>query len=325
MHPDAAAGRLTDRQLGLITTAQAIGCGLTMAQVKHRAKTGRLVRVHVGVYRTPGSRENLEQRALAACFAAGPTSVISHACAARIFGLIQDDPRTEITVAPSVRPRLQDVVVHRADVPRQDRTRRGILPVTSIRRTLLDLAGQVGEGVLAAAVDKAMIDRLTQPSALAAYLRTAACATKAGSDVLRSIVDDRIGNGVPESELERLMVALLDEFGLPVPDRQYAVVVGGRRLRFDLAYPDQRLALELDGRAAHLSGSHWQSDHDRHNATELGEWSTLRFTWRDVSARQVYVALTVATALGLRPTRWRNVLERPSRHRNGTSRTHVGR
>jgi len=42
-----------------------------------------------------------------------------------------------------------------------------------------------------------------------------------------------------------------------------------------------------------------------HNATELADWRTLRFTWWDVHETPIYFAATVAEGLGLRPARWK--------------------
>jgi very-short-patch-repair endonuclease len=120
---------------------------------------------------------------------------------------------------------------------------------------------------------------------------------------LRDIVRDRAGFGIPESVLETLALRLLKRFGLPSPVRQHETSVSGRFVRFDLAYPEMRIAIELDGRSAHAA--RWQSDHDRDNATELAAWRLLRFTWDDITQRPLYVAVSIAEALGLDPARWK--------------------
>ena len=101
------------------------------------------------------------------------------------------------------------------------------------------------------------------------------------------------------------MLALLRRFRLPEAARQFVTVVAGRNVRFDLAYPDARVAIELEGRAPHWGRERWQSDHRRDNCTELGGWRKLGFTWWDVTQNELYVAMTVAGALGLRPISWR--------------------
>jgi very-short-patch-repair endonuclease len=100
------------------------------------------------------------------------------------------------------------------------------------------------------------------------------------------------------------MVELLRCFRLPPLVRQHKIMVGGRRVRFDLAYPEKHIVVELEGWEGHSGRDRWQSDHDRHNAVELAEWRTLQFTWTDVTQRPYYVAFTIAEKLGLRPARW---------------------
>lgn len=307
MRAESSVFSLADAQLGLVTRAQAFVCGMSDDQIRRRVRAGSLVRVHAGVYRAAGSASSLEQRALAACLASGPEAFASHATAGALWGITvaKGEPSIEVTVRSNRRPHHQGVVVHRSRLIRPvDWTRRGPVPVATAARTLLDLAAKMSEPDLEEAVDEAFRKGLLVPRRLLSFLRDPALERAAGSGILRSLASDRLAGGIPESVLESRMLATLRDFALPSPTRQLEVREQGRVVRFDLAYPDQRLAIELDGRAPHWGKSRWQSDHDRHNVTEIAAWRTLRFTWSDVTERPLYVALTVGEALGLRPTGW---------------------
>jgi very-short-patch-repair endonuclease len=279
---------------------------MTRAALDHRVATGRLLRLHRRVYRARSAPASLAQSLVAACLACGEGTVASHLSAAMIFELI--DPVTapvHVTVPASRNPRLAEIVVHRAHLSTSDRSRFGVVPVTAIPRTLVDLAANLSERELAEAADRALRRKLVSMSRLEAAVRDSGFDRFRGVGGLRRIVADRSQRGVPGSVLEADMLALLRDFGLPAPMRQFETKATGRTVIFDFAYPDQRVGIELDGRLPHTQFDTWQRDHNRHNAVELGGWRTLRFTWWDVQDAQLYVALTVADALGLRPVRWR--------------------
>jgi hypothetical protein len=182
----------------------------------------------------------------------------------------------------------------------------GVIPVTSVPRTLVDLAGLLGPRDLAEATDRAFRRKIITPEGLQRAVGEKRFDKSKGVRALREIVLDRVNEGVPDSILEADALAVLKEFTLPKPKRQVPARVRGRKVIFDLAYPDEKLAIELNGRMPHTELPTWQRDHNRHNATELDdEWRALHFTWWDVHETPVYFAATVADGLGLRPTRWR--------------------
>lgn len=302
-HPDRALHQLGAGQLGLVTRAQAIACGLSDAQIALRRERGQILRVFAGVYEVTGTPRTAERRAFAACLACGPAAAISHRSAAHLWGLIEQLPRLpEVTVPAARRVRARGVRVYRTrHRRRRDVVRRGVVPLTSPARTLLDLAAVLGAEELELALDEALRRDLTDPAAVLAQLRP----RLKGAGALHSLVQDRVGRGVPESVLERRAIALIRRYRLPEPVRQLEVTMRGRRVRLDLAYPEQRVAIELDGRAPHWGRDPWQSDHDRDNVVELSGWRLLRFTWWDVTERPFDVAMKIAEALDLLPVKWR--------------------
>ena len=44
-------GRIASAAHGVVTRAQLLSAGVTLAEIRHRMRTGALIRVHRGVYR----------------------------------------------------------------------------------------------------------------------------------------------------------------------------------------------------------------------------------------------------------------------------------
>jgi very-short-patch-repair endonuclease len=90
-----------------------------------------------------------------------------------------------------------------------------------------------------------------------------------------------------------------------------------RRCRIDFAYPEARIAIEVDSWTDHGTREAFETDRARQNElVELG-WKVVRFTWLQLTTQPVDVAITVATALGLVPSRWRR---QPGHNSSGRAR-----
>jgi hypothetical protein len=95
----SALTRLFRDQHGLVLRDQVLRLGFSARQIQYRLATGEWQQVLPGVYRSSASPATFEQRLLAACFAAGPRSVASHASAAWLWGLVERPPeRPSLTV-----------------------------------------------------------------------------------------------------------------------------------------------------------------------------------------------------------------------------------
>jgi very-short-patch-repair endonuclease len=311
--------RIASTQLGVVTRRQLIASGISDHEIKHLIASGAIERVHLGVYVVAGSARSHEQRALAACLACGDRAAASFASAAAIIGIAPAPHDVHVTVPRESRPRSTAINVHRTAVFRPaDVMRRGPLLLTTAARTLVDLAGCTPKRELTLLTDEVLRRRSIHGTALLRYIEGPSIRVFPGIGVLRSIVNDRLAFGLPDTGFEALMIELLDTYGLPRPKRQYRTLATGRRVRFDLAYPDQGFVVELNGWDPHSGRERWQSDHDRDNALELAGWGRLAFTWEDVNHRHGYVAITVAERLGLRPLRWTS--SKPSQLQTSTPR-----
>lgn len=82
------------------------------------------------------------------------------------------------------------------------------------------------------------------------------------------------------SALERAILTQIKMCGLPEPETQ-AMLIPGRKWRWDLAWPSKRLAVEIQGgiwtRGKHGRASGIIKDMDKLNAAQLAGWRVLQF------------------------------------------------
>jgi very-short-patch-repair endonuclease len=252
---------------------QLIGLGLSAAAIDHRVRAGKLVVIHRGVYAVGHAALSDRAHLRAALMAGGPTASISHRPAAALHRLaLSMPPFAEITVTrrgPRTRPGL---VVHTTRVPPDIRIVDG-LRVTGPLRTLRDLARAPDIERLCA--EALVLKLVTQDELDAAGIlpRGVAAPTR--------------------SALERRFLAVIRDAGLPRPAVN-AVVEG---YMVDFAWPAERVIVETDGWAAHGHRAAFERDHRRDADLAAAGWVVLRFTWRQLRERPMWVASRVAQTL----------------------------
>jgi putative AbiEi antitoxin of type IV toxin-antitoxin system len=263
--------RLAARSHGVVTRAQLLAAEITRAEIKWRLRTGALLREHPGVYRVGHRAPSVEARYLAAVWACGEAAVLSGRAAAHLWGLIKGAaPPPEVT-APSEH-RIDGVTTHRARSIERS-THRGI-PITTVPRTLVDLAAHLSLDALARACHEAGVKHDTTPAQVEAVL--AARPRIKGAKKLREILRGDVQ--VTLSELERQFLARLKEADLPRP-------VTNRRAhgrRVDCRWPEHRLTVELDSYRYHHSRHAWEQDRSREREARVRGDEFRRYTYGDV-------------------------------------------
>ncbi len=136
---------VAERQAGYFTTGQAQQAGYSRGLVAHHSKSGAFERVRPGVYRLarfPGSaREDL----YIAWLEAGPRAVISHDSALELYGLSDLLPaETHVTLPRTSSRRRSGIRMHTTALGAADVTIRDGLPVTSVARSIADVARNGG-------------------------------------------------------------------------------------------------------------------------------------------------------------------------------------
>lgn len=179
------------------------------------------------------------------------------------------------------RPAATSIRIHIPEypIPKEDITTIDGIPVTKPARTILDLASEEPEDVIARCLDDALRRRLVSLPFLDRWLDDPIRKRHHGWRMLRRLVDERAIIGVTDSELESRVLALLRDASLPLPMLQYEVFDNGRFLaRLDFAYPELRVAIEVDGFRHHDLRSGFDKERARGNDVESAGWRVLRVT-----------------------------------------------
>lgn len=242
---------------GLITTRQLLRLGLTHQAIRRRVKSGALVRVAQGLYRSAQAPQDWDQLALGAQMLNGPSCALSHSSAAQVWRF--DVPKrianqVEVTIPHQRRGRTLrgQVVAHRSRVFRSaDRTSTGGHVVTTAVRTILDLAPRLNREELERCVEGAIGGRRVRLADLIeAVDKSKGKSTRQLAEVLQAYRDEP----QPESPAEARFVRLLVESGIEPPSRQYEIFDGTSFVaRVDFAWPEKRLVLEIDSYIHHES------------------------------------------------------------------------
>ena len=274
--------RRAARQLGLLTRRQLVEIGLSRGQIARLLQAGRLVNVTGDVYLIGGVSCGDVIQLAAACLATG--GVASHRSAANLHGLVELVPsRPEVTVG-STQGGRNGLLLHRSlDLLPRDIIRIEGIRTTNATRTLIDLGGVVPATTLENALERALHARLTTFDRLVRRFFEVARPGRTGVGPLRALLVDRDPRLAPaESDLETLLLRILREFGLPEPERQLEVRIGGTLFRLDVAYADLKIFMEGDGFGVHSTRNAFERDRDRQNLLVVHGWMPLRFTWRSL-------------------------------------------
>ncbi|MCJ7672410.1 MAG: endonuclease domain-containing protein [Acidimicrobiia bacterium] len=265
----------------------------------------RLLALVPGVFLVAGAPWTWHAAILAATLAAGPDACASHRAAAAVFGFPGFARRElEIVVPRGQRPRVPGVTVHHVgELPDHHQRVVEEIPTTSVARTIFDLCGCVHPGRAERALDDCLARRLVTIPACWRIVYDLAEHGRPGTALTRTLLQAR-GHGyvAPASELERKMLRLLRDAGLPAPSREIDVGdADGWVGRVDLVYRDAKILIEVDSRLHHTALDDYERDRARDNRLVASGWRVLRFTADQIIRHPNEVARTVGIALSNAP------------------------
>ncbi len=268
--------RIAGASHGVVTRTQLVRAGVTAEEIKQRVRRGTLLREHRGVYRVGHRAPSVAARYLAAVRACGDRALLSGRAAAHHLGLLRGSaPPPEVT-APLKR-RVRGLSTRRSLVDRRDATTWRRIPVTTVARTLVDLAAVLAPDDLARTCHEAGVRHGTTPAQVEAVLARRPRAP--GAQILRGILRGDVQ--VSLSALEARFLARLRDAGLPLPKTNRPA--GGRRV--DCRWPAQRLTVELDSYRYHRSRHAWEQDRRREREAHARGDEFRRYTYGDVFER----------------------------------------
>jgi Protein of unknown function (DUF559) len=253
---------------------QLLGLGLSAKAIDYRVRTGRLWRVYNGVYCVGRPPVTPHERAMAAVLACGPRAALSHVPGGALWEVGLRWPALMEVTAPGQRQR-KGIRVHRSPLDRRDVTKHYGIPVTTLARTLLDLAEVLDTPSLTRAVNEARLRRKSTLPDLAELLnRSPGRATRR----LKPFVDRP--TGPTRSEFEDAFLAFVHRHGLPVPEMNQ--IVAGYEV--DAIWREHKLIVELDGREFHENA--FEEDRERDATLLDAGFPVLRITWHRLTRQE---------------------------------------
>ncbi|HEY7266172.1 MAG TPA: type IV toxin-antitoxin system AbiEi family antitoxin domain-containing protein [Solirubrobacterales bacterium] len=262
---------------GVVTRGELLEAGITDTQIRSRLRAGSLLRVHPGVYRVGYRSTSVEATYLAAVKAAGTEALLAGRAAGYLFGLLRGGPPQPEVISKGQRRPRGVIVRRRAAIVTADVTEWRGVPVTTIPRTLVDLAGVLSESELARAVHEADARHHTTPEHIDRVLMRRH--NWPGRRKLRRV----IGGDVPVtlSRLESRFLERIRAARLPLPDTNSRV--DGRYV--DCRWLEHGLTVELDSYRYHNTNYAWEQDREREREARARGDEHRRYTWRDVDEK----------------------------------------
>jgi very-short-patch-repair endonuclease len=271
---------LVRRQQGVLTHAQLAALGVGRRTIERWLASGRLQRVHRDVYAFGPRPLTKRGKWLAAVLAMGPRAFLSHRSAAALWGLAGDRPKVNVTAprGKQVRPGRKGIQLHRCQFDPHEVTIRDGIPVSTVARTLFDLAECSLPHELKDAWDEASRLRLLRvPKVAAVYER--GYGRRARSRIRPLLQAEQRHVEDTASPLEDRFAVFVTTHRLPPP--QTNVLVGKDEV--DALWPDARLIVELDSWEFHAHRAAFEKDRDRDTDHLLAGYRTIRVTHRRLS------------------------------------------
>src|SRR3954453_10397260 len=290
---DYAVRCFADRQCGVFSAGQAHSAGASPEIIRWRVETEAWERLARGVYRLPGAPATWKQRLWVALLVAGPGAVVAREAAAALWGLpgFAQGP-IEVMAAHGMKD-------HRPPFGRFYESRRlpaphvtlidGI-PVTTLERTLFDLAGAINEKRADRAIENALARRRTTVERLWDVWADLAAPHRPGMLVMRKLLVKRgPGYVARESELEIRFSELLDANGIQQPAWQVDIGDDSFIGRVDCMFRRAGLIVELDGRIGHVGPLDEARDAERDDRLRALGYRVRRFRCADLVLRPAWV------------------------------------
>jgi very-short-patch-repair endonuclease len=273
---------LAARQHGVVSLCQLLALGLTHQAVSKRCATGRLHRIHRGVYAVGHSLLTPDGHRMAAVLACGDGAVLGHHAAGRAWGLLGGGPAVIDVIRQGRGSRsLPGINAHSArTLDARDVTRLRGIPITTIARTLLDLATDLDDHRLERACHEAEVLRLFDLHAIRDTLERNNAHRGVGR--LRCALRGA-WVGHTRSQLEHLFAALVREGEMRLPELNVRVRASNVTYEVDALWRPEKVVVELDGAAVHQTRHAFEADRCRDAALVAAGYVVVRLTWRRIT------------------------------------------
>lgn len=247
---------IAKRDHDIVTRDELVELGYSPKAIEHRLATKRLHRQAHGVYSVGSPNLTRYGRWMVAVKRCGPGAVLSFLSAAVLWGLWKwERGRISVTVPRARNPRGGGLSVSRRDLPSRHLTEQHGVPVTTVLRTLIDLATVVKREQLERMIGQADAKNLLRADTLREQLEHETCR---GARILKDILD-RDTFVLSHSELERLMVPIGLAAGIGRMEGQWPF----GKTRVDFYFPETGIVVECQSLRYHRTEQQQRRDAER--------------------------------------------------------------
>ncbi|HWT91302.1 MAG TPA: DUF559 domain-containing protein, partial [Solirubrobacterales bacterium] len=234
---------------------------------------------------------------MAAVLASGEGAVLSHRSAAALWGLRgYSGGAAEVTV-PRKSTSSKRIRRHYSLVPDDERTVEEGIPVTSVPRTIFDLAAtedvDVVKELLREAEYRHLWDRLSLPDLIERY--PGRRGVRKVQAALERLKEEPVGR--KRSPLEKRFAPFLRRHRLPLPRFNDWIDLGDKRYRVDCHWPGTGQIVELDGWDGHGTRSAFRDDRARDRRLRVAGYSVTRITWNQLDDEPEAIAADLRALL----------------------------
>jgi very-short-patch-repair endonuclease len=290
---EARIARVAGRQHGVISRNQLLELGLGEDGIDYRVSTGRLLRLHRSVYGVGHRNQSRETVWMAAVLKGGEAAVLSHRPAGAAWAIGSSAGRVEVTVPRQKRPH-RHILFHHSVLPEDERTTHNRIPITTVPRTILDLATVLDIRGIERAINEAEIKRLWDELSLHDLLHR--YRGRSGTQVVRAALRNRTeGATATKSDLEELFITFADRVGLPRPETN-AYVEG---IEVDCVWRAHRVIIEVDSWEIHRTRAAFERDREKSRILQAAGWRCVPVTYLQLMHASGEVARDVRRLLGL--------------------------
>lgn len=294
---DRRIAELAEAQHGIVGRRQLQAIGVGREAIEVRLRAGRLHRRYRGVYSVGHQVISLRGRWMAAVLSCGSGAALSHRSAAALWG-IRDPSSRAIEVTSPAKSRSNGTVErHFSRLPVDETSEEDGIPVTTVPRTIFDLAAVVPVNAVEQALRQSerlrLYDALSLEDLLRRYPR------RSGARTVRECLRRRreLPGGVTREELEARFLAFLEGSGFPRPLLNAWLTIAGRRYQADCLWPEQKVIGELDGFATHGTRAAFEEDRDRDRRLVAAGYRGMRVTWSQLHEIPTEIAADLGALL----------------------------
>ncbi len=214
---------------------------------------------------------------MAAVLACGPGAVLSHRSAAALWGIRAYSGRIEVTV-PTKSDSRGSIRRHSVSLPADEVTVVDGIPVTTVPRTVFDLATVSSATTVEAALRESeylqLHDRLSLADMLDRY------PGRRGTRTVRTCLARRAeAPGRIRSRLEERFLPFLRRHRLPIPQLNAWMYLGERSFQVDCLWDEAKQIVELDGFQAHGTRAAFREDRARDRLLRVAGYGVTRVAW----------------------------------------------